>query len=313
MRHPGHGLEHIGERSERRDRAISALVFLGGKIRSLYARGTDGTDAATGLPAEAADTLLRAIEGEIVPRLMLLHDDDVRAAEPPVPARPVALDDADHARFLDHVMRDSATSTRDFVDALLRRGVPRDVVFLELLGGAARRLGELWEEDRADFAEVTIGLCRLHEVLREKSVLHDTAHGHAAMDGPSILLATACADQHVFGVVMVAEFFRQDAWRVWSEPGATTGQIAASLARDRFDVVGLSATKDVDPDAMGSEIATYRKASRNTALRVLVGGRLFLETPELVADVGADALAEDARGAPSAARSLLSGREVRHP
>jgi len=65
MRHPGHGLEHIGERSERRDRAISALVFLGGKIRSLYARGTDGTDAATGLPAEAADTLLRAIEGEI--------------------------------------------------------------------------------------------------------------------------------------------------------------------------------------------------------------------------------------------------------
>jgi methanogenic corrinoid protein MtbC1 len=42
---------------------------------------------------------------------------------------------------------------------------------------------------------------------------------------------------------------------------------------------------------------SIRQASRNRDITVMVGGRLFLERPELVAKVGADAMATDARQA----------------
>jgi hypothetical protein len=56
-----------------------------------------------------------------------------------------------------------------------------------------------------------------------------------------------------------------------------------------------------------------RRASRNPALGVLVGGRVFVERPELVALVGADATASDARQAALQAESLrrlMAGRGI---
>jgi methylmalonyl-CoA mutase cobalamin-binding subunit len=191
------------------------------------------------------------------------------------------------------------------VDELLREGVSQEAVFLELLPQAARCLGELWEEDRCDFSDVTLGLCRLHEVLRDHSVVQDARGPAIAGDAPRILLATACADQHVFGVVLVAEFFRRAGWRVWSEPGAFRDQLAALLARERFDVLGLSAACSLLPDDVANDIETFRKASLHIGLRVLVGGRLFVDAPALVARVGADGAAPDARSAPAAASALL--------
>jgi methanogenic corrinoid protein MtbC1 len=46
-------------------------------------------------------------------------------------------------------------------------------------------------------------------------------------------------------------------------------------------------------------------------LRVLVGGRLFVDAPDLVARVGADGACSDARSAPSTASSLLKRSPIR--
>jgi hypothetical protein len=155
-------------------------------------------------------------------------------------------------------MHETAAATRSFVDELLRGGVSHEAVFLELLPQAARRMGELWEEDLCDFSDVTLGLCRLHEVLRDHSVVHD-AHGPAvASDAPRILLATACADQHVLGVVLVAELFRRAGWRVWSEPGALRDQLAALRSREGCDVLGLSPAGRGRQDEVATDIETVR-------------------------------------------------------
>jgi len=298
MRHaiPGFG-------AAQSDPAVSAFVYLGEQLRARGRERTEADDRA--MPAESAQVLLNMIEGEIIPRLLLAH----RAATGPEPAvRPgLELDAGLRERFLATVMRETASAVRAFVDELLQRGVTQELVFLDLLPGAARRLGELWEEDLCDFSDVTIGLCRLHEVVREHSVVHE---GHSpAVSAPRVLLATACADQHVLGVVLVAEFFRRAGWRVWSEPGAFRLQLAAMLAERSFDVIGLSAARSLTADEVAGEIESLRKASSNRALRVLVGGRLFVDSPELVEKVGADGSAPDARSAPGHALQLL-GRSV---
>ncbi len=290
----------IGEHGEShaREKAVAAFLYLGDKLRALYAR-----DHGEPVSAEATATLLRTIEGEIIPRLMLLTREQETLVEPA--AGGAEISDADHARFLEVVMHESSAAACAFVDAMLARGVPLERIFLELLTDAARRLGEFWEEDTCDFSDVTIGLCRLHELLRVHSVVNrPTERGFA--EGPRILLATACADQHVLGVVMVAEFFRRAGWRVWSEPGAGRGQIAAILSRAAFDVLGLSAACSVSRDEVASEIETFRKASRNRELLILVGGRLFVVEPTLVGQVGADGVATDAQTAPAVGKELLA-------
>ena len=52
-------------------------------------------------------------------------------------------------------------------------------------------------------------------------------------------------------------------------------------------------------------IAETRSVTRNRDLVILVGGHVFLESPELVAAVGADGTAPDAEAAVRLARSLL--------
>ena len=53
-------------------------------------------------------------------------------------------------------------------------------------------------------------------------------------------------------------------------------------------------------------IRALRRASRNRAIGVLVGGPLFIDHPELVARVGADATAIDGGQAPIQAQNLLA-------
>ncbi|MFX8024223.1 B12-binding domain-containing protein, partial [Acinetobacter baumannii] len=54
-----------------------------------------------------------------------------------------------------------ADSASSYVRALLDAGASQEQVFLDLLAPCARWMGELWEQDRFDFSQVTIGLWRL--------------------------------------------------------------------------------------------------------------------------------------------------------
>ena len=283
------------------DEAISSILYLGEQL-SASSSSREPPSAEPHLNADEAESLFRAIEGEIIPRLMLAH----QSREPvvgPVSRRPL-LEADERERFLDLILRDSADASSTFVHGLLDRGVTREMVFLDLLAETARQLGELWDEDRADFTDVTIGLCRLHQVLREHSS-PAIAIGQGA-DAPRVLLTTACADQHVFGIAMVAEFFRRDGWRVWSEPGASRSSLTSILAGERFDVLGLSAACSVAPAEVAHELRSFRKASSNADMRVLVGGGLFAGSPGLVSTVGADAAAFDAAAAPTTANELIA-------
>jgi len=253
--------------------------------------------------------LARAIENEIIPRLMLAH----RAGrECPVPSDFIgeAIGEADVTAFADLVLSDDEDGALAKVEAMMARGVAVERIYLELLGPTARQLGELWNQDLTDFASVTVGLGRLQRVLRELSPAFGAEVEHPA-NGRRVLLLPSPGEQHTFGLAMVGEFFNRAGWDVVG--GAWQGaEDAAEIARSEwFDVVGFSLAAEVHFDALRDCISAVRKVACNPAVRVIVGGPLFGAQPELVAQVGADAMARDGRQAPMMAEQLLARGAVR--
>ncbi|MEM9170862.1 MAG: cobalamin B12-binding domain-containing protein [Pseudomonadota bacterium] len=260
--------------------------------------------------SEMAQKLRETIEGELVPRLMIAHKQGGGAPaphrEPDDGSRMLTPDD--HERFLRTVLDGTPDDVRLFIEALAGDGVNLDDLLIDLLPQTARALGAMWEADEKDFTDVTIGLCRLHQVLRERSPAFHPGRRQAGAG--RILLGSFSADEHALGLAIVAEFFRRAHWRVTSRPGAACRELSALAGAESFDVIGLSGAQARHADAYAAEIAALRAASCNADVKVLVGGKAFLDDPDLAARCGADAFAEDAQRAPSIADILLAQSAV---
>jgi methylmalonyl-CoA mutase cobalamin-binding domain/chain len=255
-------------------------------------------------PQHRKERLLQTIEGEIIPRLMLVHRvaDGRREPLPESAARPSAADVHELGRL---VLGSDTERALHFVEQVMQRGVPLESVYLELLAPTARHLGALWDQDQSDFMQVTIGLWRLQEVLHElgPAFLNES---EAAEPGRRVFLVPVPGDQHTFGAVIVAEFFRRAGWDVWDDPGASKEEIVRIVRSEWFSVVGLSVSCEQHIEGLPSVIRAIRRASRNPSIGIMVGGQPFIERPERVALVGADATASDGRQATLQAQNLLN-------
>jgi len=261
------------------------------------------------------DAISRTIEIEVIPRLVAAR----RAAPPPERAAsetllswlPGATDVSDLMRLA--ISRDDGAAS-SFIDTLAERGASFETICAELLGPTARLLGEMWEDDRVSFTDVTTGVWRLQQILRglapafTASVLAAPGQKRPGSGGGSrsILLVPAIGEQHSLGLQMVAALFRKEGWLVRSEIVKSNAELAALVRSDWFDVIGFSVGSSDRLEELTASIRDTRTASRNVRLGVMVGGPVFLAHPDFVAMVGADATAADGREAAVNAEQLLT-------
>lgn len=253
------------------------------------------------VPRDRLAQLVRIIESETIPRLVLAYQEEA-APEGQQDETGAAVDPGAVRELAALVLSPNQDPAMRYVHSLREQGVRRERIFLELLGPTARYLGSLWEEDLCDFTEVTVGLCRLHQLVRELS-----PGFMRAGEGGEIrraLLAPVPGEQHTFGLLMVTEFFRREGWDVWGGPSASHSDVLQVVNNEKFSVVGFSVSCDDRLDELSQWIQTIRNHSRNPEIGVLVGGRVFIDNPELVREVGADATALDGRQAPLEAMEL---------
>ena len=244
------------------------------------------------------DALTRLVEAEILPRLMLAHRPAARGL--PADRAPSAREIADFSALL---LTAGPVDLDARVDALRDGGLPLARLLLDLLAPAARHLGGLWEEDAYDFLAVTEALGRLHAVSR--GLCAELESESVPANGRSVLLLPCPGETHVFGLSLVASFFREAGWDVTTAvPGPGLDPLEL-LRADWFDVVGLSLSCDVLLPALAATVKEVRRDSRNREVRVLVGGPFFARHGGEAGIVGADACASDACLAPAAAEALL--------
>lgn len=248
------------------------------------------------------------IEGEIIPQLLVAHRLRPERAVNHGGAVITAQEVADFAP-LPLVLQ--ADELLIHVEGYLERGVGVDSIFVDLLAPAARRLGELWEEDSCDFLDVTIGLWRLQEVMRE------IAWGSPVITGPisapnRALFTPMPGEQHSFGATMVHEVFVRAAWDSEVLVAPELRQLIAKVANKPYDVVGLTLSCDVSTEAVAKLIKAIRSVSMCQDVRILIGGHSVNGNLELVKEVGADGSAVDAPGALALANRLVAevGRRI---
>lgn len=252
-----------------------------------------------GIPdaAERQRRLASIVAQEIIPRLMQIHHEVLKpcACEPNAPSQR----DIEELALL--VLGPDLQAAADYIQRMKQRGLPQDVLFVELLEPAARYLGKMWDDDRCDFLDVTLGVARLQELL---AIFNET-HGVSALgDMRRVITATTCGEQHRFGLTMVEKFLRGAGWHVRSEAGSTLEAVAAAVRTEWFAVAGITLSCESRLGALTAMIKTIREHSCNKAIGVMVGGPVFNKNPELATRAGADASALNAPTAVLLAQKL---------
>lgn len=247
-------------------------------------------------------SLSKLIENEIIPRLMIAHATEPRSLSA------AEIEVGEIAAFADLVLEVEADALLASIEAVLARGVGVDTVMVDLLAPAARLLGEYWESDRCDFIDVTMGLWRLQEVVREIAARMPSerllaAGGHRAM------FASMPGDQHNFGTVVLDELFRREGWITDRLNGAKTSDLLKSVRCEWFDLIGLTVSCDCHIEKVNSIIVALRNVSKNSRVCIMVGGPVFCKNPDLAAEIGADGTAADAKLALKVALDLVRKRE----
>lgn len=252
--------------------------------------------------------LAKTIEGEIIPRLLLAHK---AAAKPESRTLPAAGFDPDEVQeFGGLILALDATRAYAFVEHRRREGRTLEAIILELLAPTASYLGELWKQDRCSFTEVTVGLSRLRQMLREVGPdFEDEAPGWR--HGRRALLLPTPGEQHTFGIYVVEAFFRREGWDVSGGEIDSADEITQLVEKQWFAIAGFSLSSERYIDRLISLVRAVRRQSCNREIGILVGGPLFLAKPELASYVGADSAAADGRVAVSKARTLLAQSAAR--
>ncbi|MFS0737761.1 cobalamin B12-binding domain-containing protein [Sphingomonas sp. 1P06PA] len=247
-------------------------------------------------PSPAA--LATLIEGQIIPRLMLAN-----GVAPRAPAHAIAGAAEDIVPLALGIDADALLAR---VETILAEGVTIERLMVDLLAPAARRLGELWHEDRCDFVEVTMGLWRLQEVVREVSAA--TPPVPVSGQGRSALFAALPGDQHGFGAVLVDEAFRRSGWDSDLAVGLTMPELLRRVGASSYALLGLTVSCDCHIARLPSMITALRSVSANPRVSIMVGGRVFVDDPDLAGRVGADGTAADAFAAVAIAEDLVIER-----
>ncbi len=251
---------------------------------------------------ECRRSMRTVLESHIIPRLVQAHRSGEARAANDSASRLLGDEVTAFAQFCADGKRQQAV---ELIERLGTEGLEQEDIFIELITPAARYLGEQWEDDRLGFAEVTIGLVLMHEVIH--------GMGYEYHDGPQqgggvkrVMLASAPGSQHVLGLSIVSEFFRKAGWQVVLEVSPSRTELCHAVQNEWFDLVGLSVALDSQLDTLGALVDSLKAASRNPCTPVLLGGPVFSLGAHRAEGFGAQAICVDARECVPLALSMLA-------
>lgn len=215
--------------------------------------------------------------------------------------------DAELDKLCDELISDDQDAAAAHIRRLYAKGVTADTLCLRYIGAAAQRLGERWTEDTAGFLEVTLGLARLHGILRTLGgdFLPDATQ---KTDDMRALFSAVPGDTHVMGITMASEFFRRAGWTVDLNVSPEHDQLCETARIGEYSLIGLSAGCRAIIPALKTTVAGLRKAAPES--KIVLGGHLTELEPGLTDELGIETVSHDVTIAPIVLRkAVLKGLE----
>ena len=254
--------------------------------------------------------LVKEIETQVIPRLMLAHKTDkekIEASATNTRNKHIFSKEAIQD-FTQVLLENDADISKTYVEALLDEGVNLEDIYLELFQPSARHLGTIWDEDGEDFSAVTLALWKMQQTMYHFSDSFLSQDQISQRKG-TIYLCPFPGSQHSMGLFMVSEFFRKDNWNVEGDPSLSASDLKKRISQSHFDILGISIGSLAHIDGLSTLIKSLRKISKNPNIFIMIGGPMALISPNLSNNVGADAQASNAKDAILQASDLIDSIE----
>ncbi len=178
------------------------------------------------------ETAVHALAAEVITRL---ERRGVAASEPSPP-------EAEIEALCDALVSVDDEAAADIVLRARLNGMSVDMVYLGLLAGAARRLGERWDEDRTTSAQMTIAAGRIYAIMRGLRQAFSSDHYLTPPQEHAPCSLSTPGETHTLGVTMAADFFRRRGWQIDLRTGLTHQELLTEADRHTYPIIGLSAS-----------------------------------------------------------------------
>lgn len=281
---PEAGLAHVWESVQRDRRHHNIQVSNVGPVRQRVfgdfgmkvLRRADPLWSASALLAK---TLPQLVESVVIPALAGRRIELARAL-PAVEPRVAEL-----ARLL---IATDPTAALIMARELARSAGPIESARASVFDPTARSLGDLWYQDDCSGVELDLALARMKELAHELGEADVSKH----LKPFAVLVAPQPGEPHLLSAALDTEVLWRAGWDAHEEFPDTDEALHALVAGEWFDALDLSLSpalrREDAVERLERTIASARLASRNPALVVVVGGRVFAEQASLSLSVGAD-------------------------
>ncbi len=236
----------------------------------------DITTLKARLPEDAVHSLASEVIRRVSSRAPVL---EVKVMEP-------SQEHIEHlARAL--ISKDEGAGAELVLDAMAT-GMDVETVYLLYLAGAARLLGEWWDNSRANLAEVAIGTSRIYSIMRASNHLFFPKR---QFNQKSAVFASAPNETHTLGIRMAADLFRKDGWDIDLVIGRSHDELVENIAQSHHYLIGLSSAGRHSSAEMARLIIALR-ISKPTAY-IMVSGQIVKDAEDIVSVMDADGVAND--------------------
>lgn len=249
--------------------------------------------------------LLSTIEEHVIPRLLIAHNLPRTHAEGGPGCALRSLPTLEEVQQLIRLATQSdLQGATGMALTMLGSGRPLETILLQLIAPAARVLGQDWEDDLRSFAEVTVGLGTLHELvhtLAPHPALEEVEPSCSSLRQPGsaprleprgrAVLVGGPGEQHTLGLYIFGELLRHARWSVVVETTMSDREVVQHVKSQPVDAVGISISSQERLAAAAHLISSIKRCARNRAIQVLVGGPVDLtdEAEQVGATFCADA------------------------
>ena len=203
--------------------------------------------------------------------------------------------------YLAAVRRGERRTAFALIDDASRRGLPLGDIYVHVFQPTLREIGRLWQHN-----EISVADEHLATAITQAAMSRLYGQTVVAESSAANTLLAACADneRHEVGLRMLCDLLECEGWDA-RYLGATVPveSLVAMVREQRPDVVALSVALPSHLPHLRTMVDAVRSAhAAGPTPLILVGGRPFVDEPELAGVVGGDLTAPDAMAAVSLLR-----------
>lgn len=210
---------------------------------------------------------------------------------------------AEVEEFTDVILNFKRDKAASYVMEKVESGEDIKKIYTELLQPTLIRIGDLWHGQKISVAKEHYATSVIQNII---GLLYPYLFKDHNSNGKVFVGACGGSELHEIGLRMVADFFEMEGWDTYYLGSNLPVEYILDEVREKKpDVLGISTTTIVNLEYTQKLIEFLKQEPLLQDIKIIVGGKIYNEDPELYKMVGADAFARDADEAIKVAGLLM--------